>query len=122
MAKSAQEIVDEWHNNIAPLTPKEDVERVVEAFFPGLYTNKEQTPGRKSKGSHWLTVTDPDLYFLEAQQYDTGTLGGTLTFSHVEGKWVKKVYVVNLLQAITTKLDYAEAKTQAASDKKQGRR
>jgi hypothetical protein len=122
MAKSAHEIVEDWRNNIPPHTPKEDVEKVVEAFFPGLFTNKEQTPGRKSKGSHWLSVTDPELAWLQDQGVETGTLGGTMSFSHVEGKWVKRVYVDNLLQAITTKQEYAEAKAQAAAEKKQGKR
>ena len=122
MAKSAQDLVEDWRSNIAPLTPKEDVERVVEAYFPGLFTNKEREAGRKSKGSHWLAVTDPELYFLEKQGIDTGALGGTLSFSHVEGKWVKRIYVEHLLQAITIKQDYAEARAEAAKEGQRGKR
>ena len=122
MAKNAEEIVEEWSQNIPPLTPKEDVEKVVEGYFPGLFTNKERTEGRKSKGSHWLTVTDPELRSLQEEGIETGTIGGTMSFSHVDGKWVKRVYVDNLLKAIKIKQDYAEAKAQVATEKKQGKR
>jgi hypothetical protein len=69
-----------------------------------------------------LTVTDPELAFLQSQGVDTGTIGGTMSFAHVQGRWVKRVYVDNLLQAITIKEDYADLMAQAAREERHGRK
>ena len=105
MAKSPQDILDAWRKNIPPETPKEDVERVVEFYFPGLFRYQEGT-------SHWLSITDPMLAKAQAAGFETGTINGTLSLAHKHGRTVKKVYVSNLVTAIKLKEDIEKAKSE----------
>ena len=100
MADTASEILEKWREHIPPEVPKEDVEKVVEAYFPGLYQYPE------GKGSHWLRVSDPVLKMLQEKGFDTGTLGGVLSFSHTKGRRVKQYLVKNLVDAITLKEEW----------------
>lgn len=103
MAKIPQDILEGWRKNIPPETPKEDVERVVECYFPGLFRYQEGT-------SHWLSITDPMLAKAQAAGYDTGTTNGRIQLAHKHGRTVKKVYVSNLVTAINLKEAIEKAK------------
>jgi hypothetical protein len=97
MAEDVSEIVARWRENVPPEVSKEEVEKVVEAYFP--QTRKY----RGKSGSHWLIVEDADLKFAEENGFPTGTTQGIMTFSLVGGKRVKAYQVKNLLAAITVK-------------------
>ena len=94
MADTPENIVQKWRQNVPPNVPKEDVEKVVEFYFPGThrYTTKS--------GSHWLVVEDPILRKLAEAGWLTGTQGGVLSFSHVSGKTVKAYLVKKFLDSI----------------------
>ena len=105
MAKSPKDILERWRENVPPETPKEDVERVVEFYFPGMFRYQEGT-------SHWLSITDPMLAKADAAGYDTGTTKGSgrIQLAHKHGRTVKKVYVSNLVTAINLKEAIEKAK------------
>ena len=105
MAKSPQEILGGWRKNIPSETPKEDVERVVEFYFSGLFRYQEGT-------SHWLSVTDPMLAKAQEAGWDTGTINGRIQLAHKHGRTVKKVYVSNLVTAINLKEAIEKAKSE----------
>lgn len=68
--KMPGEIVARWRKNVPPEVSKEEVEKVVEAYFP--QTRKY----RGKSGSHWLIVEDADLKFAEENGFPTGTTRG----------------------------------------------
>jgi hypothetical protein len=103
MAKSPQEILEGWRKTIPPETPKEDVVKVVEFYFAGMFTPM-------AGGSHFMRITDPMLAKAHANGYPTGTINGTLVMCHHHGKTVKRVYVDNLLTAINLKAEIEAAR------------
>jgi hypothetical protein len=96
--KNAAEIVVQWRQRRPPHVPKEDVEAVVEAYFP-------TTHRYINRGSHWLIITDPMLRLAEQHGFDTGTLGGVISLSLVDGRRVKKYLIENLIDAIDVKTE-----------------
>lgn len=103
MAKSPKDILDRWRKNLPSEAPKEDVESVVEFYFPGMFRYQEGT-------SHWLSVTDPMLARAQEEGYTTGTTNGRIQLAHKQGRTVKKVYLSNLLTAINLKEAIEKAK------------
>ncbi len=101
MAENPEEILAKWRQSPPVNTSKEEVEKVVEHYFPGLFTYSQ-------KGSHWLRITDPVLKMAQDNGFDTGTLGGMLSFSLVSGKTVKGYQIKSLLDAIAIKLEWQQ--------------
>lgn len=100
MAEDAFEIVARWRGNVSPEVPIEEVEKVVEAYFPKTFRYTGKT------GSHWLIIDDAELKLAEENGYITGTTQGKLAFSHVKGKRVKRWLIQNLLEAIAIKEEF----------------
>lgn len=96
--KDAAEIVTRWKERRPPHAPKEDVEAVVEMYFP-------TTHRYITRGSHWLIITDPMLRLAEEHGFVTGTLGGVISLSLVDGRRVKKYLLENLVDAIDVKTE-----------------
>ena len=61
MADTAADILNKWREYVPPEVSKEDVEKVVNAYFPKTHRFNSKA------GSHWLFVEDPYLRKLEAQ-------------------------------------------------------
>ena len=99
MADTAEDIVEKWRHNVPPNVPKEDVETVVDAYFP-------LTHRFSSGGSHWLMLNDPVLAVAAELGLLTGTIGGKITFSHVKGRTVKAYQVKMLLDAVKIKEEF----------------
>ncbi|MBI3910163.1 MAG: hypothetical protein HY320_04435 [Armatimonadetes bacterium] len=89
----AAEIVQRWRKRVPPEVPKEDVLKVVEAYFPGSY---ELTSG----SSHFLIVKHEALRIAHERGFSASFPGGRLSLSHTRGRYVKKYLIQNLLEAI----------------------
>jgi hypothetical protein len=98
MADRASEIERKWRESAPPEASVEDVERVLEARFPGRWAHK--TNG----GSHLLMISDSDLLLAERNGFLTGTRGGRITISVVKGRHVKKWLLETLIKAIDVKV------------------
>jgi hypothetical protein len=96
MAGDAADIVAGWRRNVAPTVSKEEVEKVVRAYFSGAYTHG-------TTGSHWIIVEHEALRIAWQQGWTSRIRGGTLSIPLSGGRHVKKVYVQNLLEAIDLK-------------------
>jgi hypothetical protein len=105
MAEDATEIVKRWRNNVAPEEPKEDVLKVVEAFFPASSV-------RSGKGSHYIIVEHEALRLAEQHGLNANFPGGKLSISHTKGKNVKAYLVKDLLLAIDCKEAFEKAREQ----------
>jgi hypothetical protein len=112
MADNAADILKKWRGHVPPEVSKEDVEKVVAAYFPKThhFTNKT--------GSHWLLVDDPVLKALEESGFDTRTTQGKISFSLVQGKRVKAYLIKDLLAAIKIKEDYEQMMSERAKQEK----
>src|SRR5438094_10052930 len=96
MADDAATIVGRWRQHVPPRVPKEEVQKVVEAYFPGAHTIKEKT-------SHWLIVQHELLRLASQHGFSAHFTGGRLSIPHTGGREVKQVYVKMLLEAIDIK-------------------
>lgn len=112
MADTAADIITKWLEHVPPEVSKEDVEKVVSAYFPKTHRFSSKA------GSHWLFVEDPDLRLLEAQGFETGTLQGRLTFSLAHGKRVKAYQIQKLLDAIKIKEEFGQVMSEQAKQEK----
>lgn len=110
MAVTAEDALARLRKHVPPLTPKSDVEKLVEHFFPNSHTYTT------AAGSHWLRIIDSDLRTLEQHGYSTGTVGGILTLCLVRGRNVKAVYVKNILAAIDLKTRWLDAQGKTGGD------
>src|SRR2546425_12874327 len=99
MADDAATIVGRWRQQVPPRVPKEEVQKVVEAYFPEAYTIKERT-------SHWLIVQHEALRLADQHGFSAHFVGGRLSIPHTGGREVKQVYVKALLEAIEIKEIY----------------
>ena len=112
MSDDAARIVEEWRKYIPPEVPKEDVVRVVAAYFPGSYELKEDSKSAKSTkktrsgGSHFLIVQHECLRIVDAQGYSANFRGGRLPICPSGGRHVKADLVKNLLEALDIKDAY----------------
>src|SRR5260370_41960848 len=96
MAEDATEIAARWGQYVPPRVPKEEAQKVVEAYFPGAYTSKEKT-------SHWLIVTHEALRLADQHGFSANFPGGRLAIPHTGGREVKQYYIKALLEAIEIK-------------------
>jgi hypothetical protein len=94
---SAADIVERWRKYLPPQVPKDDVAKVLAAYFPGSQ--------KHAGGSHEFCVSDPDLYNAEQEGRNTGTTGGRLSIPVTRGRYVKRAYIDDLLDAIDQKTE-----------------
>jgi hypothetical protein len=103
MADDAAKIVEQWRKHVPPQVPKEEVARVVEAYFPRHYHHSES-------GSHFLIVEHEALRLAGQHGWSANFRGGTLSISHTKGRYVKAYLVRFLLEAIDIKEAFDAAK------------
>jgi hypothetical protein len=96
MADDAAQIVERWRRHVPPEVPRDEVARVVAAFFPGSYEHSD-------RGSHFIIVRHEALRLADKHGWSANFPGGTLSLSHTKGRHVKAYLVKMLLEAIDIK-------------------